>query len=64
MKTDRYCDPEICPDCQYIGEGASFCDEIHKIVLDDWGPTENFMGPGCPYIESEEDQNKNGGKEI
>lgn len=43
------CNPDLCPYCQYIGEGDSWCDKIGEIVLDDWGPTEDFMGPGCPY---------------
>ncbi len=43
------CNPDLCPYCQYIGEGDSWCDKIGEIVLDDWGPTEEFMGPGCPY---------------
>lgn len=44
------CDPDVCPNCQYIGEGDSFCDEIQEIVLQDWMPTEYFMGSGCPYV--------------
>lgn len=43
------CDPDICPNCQYIGDGDSFCDAIQEIVLADWEPTEQFMGRGCPY---------------
>lgn len=43
------CDPDICPCCQYIGEGDSYCDEIGEIVLEDWEPTQHYMGPGCPY---------------
>ena len=45
------CDPDICPNCEYIGEGDSFCAEIGEIVLCDWEPTEEFMGEGCPYRE-------------
>lgn len=39
-----YCNPDVCPHCQYIGEGDSWCDEIHEIVLSDWEPTEHYMG--------------------
>lgn len=45
-----YCNPDVCPHCQYIGEGDSWCDEIHEIVLSDWEPTEHYMGQGCPYL--------------
>lgn len=45
-----YCNPDKCPHCQYIGEGDSWCDEIHEIVLSDWEPTEHYMGQGCPYL--------------
>ena len=43
------CDPDLCPNCQYIGDGDSLCDVTQEIVLSDWTPTENFMGEGCPY---------------
>ena len=46
-----YCNPDVCQCCQYIGEGDSWCDEIGEIVLEDWQPTEDFMGTGCPYLE-------------
>lgn len=45
-----YCNPDVCPHCQYIGEGDSWCDELHEIVLSDWEPTEHYMGLGCPYL--------------
>ena len=34
-----YCNPDVCPNCQYIGEGDSWCDVTGKIVLSDWEPT-------------------------
>ena len=46
-----YCNPDVCPYCQYIGEGDSWCDRIGEIVLSDWEHTDDFMGPGCPYGE-------------
>lgn len=44
-----HCDPDICPSCQYIGEGDSWCEVTGEIVLSDWAPTEHYMGTGCPY---------------
>lgn len=43
------CDPDSCPHCIYIGEGDSLCDVLQEIILEDWTPTEHFMGAGCPY---------------
>ena len=28
-----YCNPDVCPYCQYIGEGDSWCEETGEIVL-------------------------------
>ena len=42
-----YCNPDVCPNCQYIGEGDSICDVTHEIVLSDWIPTDAFMSEGC-----------------
>jgi len=44
-----YCNPDICPHCQYIGEGDSYCEQIDEIVLSDWEPTEYSMSHDCPY---------------
>lgn len=44
-----FCNPDICPNCQYIGYGDSWCDVTGEIVLADWAPTDAFMGEGCPY---------------
>lgn len=43
------CDPDLCPNCQYIGDGDSLCDVTAEIVLCDWEPTDAYMGEGCPY---------------
>ena len=48
-----FCNPDICPNCEYIGEGDSVCTVIQKIVLSDWQPTDSFMGEGCLYEEGE-----------
>lgn len=52
------CDPNICPNCMYIGEGDSFCDVIQEIVLEDWVPTKHFKGPGCPYQHKRRHRNR------
>ncbi len=52
-----YCNPDVCPCCQYIGEGDSLCDETGEIVLEDWTPTEHYMDPGCPYRRKEKKRN-------
>lgn len=46
-----FCNPDVCPNCQYIGEGDSICDETMEIVLSDWQPTEAFM-KDCPFATS------------
>lgn len=48
------CNPDVCPHCQYIGDGDSMCEITMEIVLSDWVPTEDAMGPGCPYREKRE----------
>ncbi len=46
--SQMYCNPDVCPNCQYIGEGDSLCDETMEIVLSDWEPTEAYMRD-CPF---------------
>lgn len=55
------CDPNVCPNCQYIGEGDSICDVTQEIVLEDWMPTDKYMGSGCPYLRRR--RKKKGGKQ-
>ena len=52
------CNPDVCPFCQYIGEGDSYCDEIGEIVLSDWEPTDHYMGRGCPYVRGQKNRCK------
>lgn len=59
-----FCDPDKCPNCQYIGEGDSYCDAIGEIVLDDWTPTEYFMGNGCPYLKRKPVSKRKGRKQT
>ena len=43
-----YCNPDVCPNCYYIGEGDSICNANAEIVLSDWEPTEAYM-KDCPF---------------
>lgn len=45
------CNPDICPNCEYIGQGDSYCSILGEIVLSEWEPTTYFKGIGCPYNE-------------
>lgn len=44
-----YCNPNVCPYCQYVGNGNSWCKKTGEIVLRGWKPTEHDIGRGCPY---------------
>ena len=46
-----YCNPDVCDHCMYIGEGDSWCDVTQEIVLENWVPTDAFMGKGCVVLE-------------
>ena len=39
----KCCDPEMCDNCMYIGEGDFFCDRYETIVVDEWSPTEDYL---------------------
>lgn len=48
IKRRRKCDPEMCENCQYIGDGDFICDRYIDdpdavMVISDWEPTENYM---------------------
>ena len=32
----KYCNPDTCSECLYIGEGDSICGISHELVLDNW----------------------------
>jgi hypothetical protein len=49
-KSSVYCNPDVCLNCQYIGEGDSICDITMEVVLSDWQPTESYMR-GCPFLK-------------
>ena len=40
---ELFCDPSMCDDCVYIGEGDFLCDRHQVIVVSDWEPTEDFL---------------------
>lgn len=48
-KIKMKCNPDICPNCIYIGDGDSMCGMTNEIVLSGWEPTEEYMGEGCPF---------------
>ena len=43
-KDEKTCDPMMCDNCNYIGEGDFICDRGIEpvLVMYDWAPTENF----------------------
>lgn len=49
------CDPAVCDECMYIGEGDFVCslhldDPDRAMVVEDWVPTENYLQcGGNPY---------------
>lgn len=40
---EKFCDPGMCDECVYIGEGDFLCEKYNEIVLSDWEPTDDFM---------------------
>lgn len=52
------CDPELCHYCSYIGQGCFFCDCLMEIVVDEWEPTEDYMGEGCPHRRKRGNENE------
>lgn len=39
------CDPGLCDNCIYIGEGDFICDrdDIPFLVVDEWEPTDKYL---------------------
>jgi len=50
-KKKIFCDPNVCDHCTYILEGDFMCDITNEIVLEDWVPTDEFMGEGCIHAD-------------
>ncbi len=48
-RTERACDPALCDNCIYMGEGDFICDRFADkggspaMVMCDWDPTEHYM---------------------
>lgn len=47
-KKGKLCDPGLCDECLYIGEGDFVCeryidDPARALVIDEFEPTENFL---------------------
>ena len=42
-KAKKFCDPGICDECIYIGDGDFLCDKLQEIVVSDWQPTNEFL---------------------
>lgn len=42
-KAVKYCDPAVCHECEYLGDGDFICWKQDEIVIADWEPTENFL---------------------
>lgn len=47
-KKPKMCDPNVCDDCLYIGEGDFVCSQHiqepdRALVIDEWVPTENYL---------------------
>lgn len=42
-KNREFCDPSVCDECIYIGEGEFICDKLQKIVVANWQPTNMYL---------------------
>lgn len=44
-KKELFCDPAVCPNCQYICEGDFICDKkpVPVVVMSDWSPTDSYL---------------------
>lgn len=40
-----FCDPAVCPNCEYICEGDFICDKkpVPVMVVAEWEPTDEYM---------------------
>lgn len=51
------CNPDICDNCIYIGEGDSICDvEDPILVLEDWEPTDDFFWCGGSEFKNKNEE--------
>ena len=45
----KYCNPDTCSECLYIGEGDSICEISHELVLDNWQSVPHTIPHECPF---------------
>lgn len=45
----KYCNPDTCSECLYIGEGDSICEISHELVLDNWQSVPHTIPQECPF---------------
>ena len=45
----KYCNPDTCSECLYIGEGDSICEISHELVLDNWQSVPHTIPLECPF---------------
>lgn len=45
----KYCNPDTCSECLYIGEGYSICEISHELVLDNWQSVPHTIPQECPF---------------
>ena len=45
----KYCNPDTCSECLYIGEGDSICEISHELVLDNWQSVTHAIPQECPF---------------
>ena len=43
IMNDKVCDPWMCNECVYLGEGDFLCEKYNEMVLSDWEPTDDFL---------------------
>ena len=47
----KYCNPDTCSECLYIGEGDSICEISHELVLDNWQSVPHTIPQECPFLQ-------------
>ena len=45
----KYCNPDTCSECLYIGEGDSSCGISHELVRDNWQSIPHTIPQECPF---------------
>ena len=45
----KYCNPDTCSECLYIGEGDRICEISHELVLDNWQSVPHTIPQECPF---------------